>query len=129
MMWAYLIYFRAVPKNLKNDFGRALYGLLGEILGDSDALKSDNKEEREAVLSKYSTELGVMNGEIQKPEKLPHVQVSVDEVSASFQDIVTRLGFSLVCWQSNYVHYIRIKLYDEIVLLSTCILVFSVLLY
>ncbi|XP_021949859.1 uncharacterized protein LOC110847259 [Folsomia candida] len=86
---------RPVPKNLKNDFGRALYGLLYEILDDSNALKSEKKQDREAVLSKYSTELGVLNGEIQKPEKLPHVQVSVDDVSASFQDIVTRLGFSL----------------------------------
>ncbi len=92
----FLFHFRAVPKNLRNEFGRALYGLLNEILDDSDALKSESKEDREAVLSKYSTELGVMNGEIQKPEKVPHVQVSVDEVSASFQDIVTKLGFSMV---------------------------------
>jgi hypothetical protein len=85
-----------VSKNLKNDFGRALYGLLNEILDDSNALKSDKKQDREAVLSKYSTELGVMNGEIQKPEKIPQVHISVDEVSASFQDIVARLGFSKV---------------------------------
>jgi len=63
-------------------------------LDDASALKSDRKEDRDAVLSKYSTELNVMNGEIQKPEKIPHINVSVDEVSASFQDIVSRLGFS-----------------------------------
>jgi len=71
-----------------------MYGLLNEIFDDAEHLKSDKKQDRDAVLSKYSNDLSMINGEVQKPEKLPHLNVSVDEVSASFQDIVSRLGFS-----------------------------------
>jgi hypothetical protein len=80
---------------LRNEFGRSIYGLLHEILDDAEQLKSDKKQDREAVLSKYSNDLTMMNGEIHKPEKMSHhVSVSVDEVSASFQDIVNRLGLA-----------------------------------
>jgi len=88
------LFIRPVLSDISNELGKSFYGLLKEILDDAEALKSDIKQDREAVLSKYSNVLSVMNGEIQKPEKSSHLNVSVDEVSASFQDIVSRLGFA-----------------------------------
>ncbi|CAL8143954.1 unnamed protein product [Orchesella dallaii] len=88
---------RSQEKQFQHPFGEAVYSMFSDLVDETDPSKPKKKRTKETFFRKFLTDTRFkMNGDSGRNERI-YVEkpISVDSVSASFQDIVSKLGFSM----------------------------------
>lgn len=88
---------RSQEKEFQHSFGRSLYSMFSDLVDETDPTKPRKKRTKETFFRKFLHDTRYkFNGDGTRTERV-YIEkpISVESVSASFQDIVSKLGFNM----------------------------------